>query len=74
MVNADIWSAIGRMSTDSSIGDLVTHSLRHLLILEHKELPLKAVTLRHFISVMRKHDLTNILTALTILIIVDSFF
>ena len=42
----------------SSIGDHVTHSvthslshsLTHLLILEHKERPLRPVTLRHLIS------------------------
>ena len=49
------------LSTDSSIGGLVTHSLRHLLILEHKGQPLRPVTLRHLIRIMNL-NLNNILT------------
>ena len=51
---------------NSSIGDLVTHwvtnSLRVLLLLILQSDPRDLWPLRHLIRVMRRHDLTNILT------------
>ena len=49
---------------NSSIGDLVTESLTHLLFLTLKSDPRDQWPLRHLITVMKKHDLTNILTML----------
>ena len=57
LITQEIFFSIGGLVTDS-----LTHSLRHLLILEHKERPLRSVTLRHLIRVLKKHDLNNILT------------
>ena len=51
---------------NSSIGDLVTHSLTNwltvLLLLTLQSDPRDLWPLRHLIRVMRKHDLTHILT------------
>ena len=54
------------VQNSSIIGDLVTdpltHSLSHFCFLTLKSDPTELTPLRHLITVMRKHDLTNILT------------
>ena len=66
-LHCNVWGQLYRWPCHW-LTDWVTESLSHFCFLTLKSDPRDQWPLRHLITVMRKHDLTNILT------IVDNFF